>query len=73
MLKTPDADNHLPKGAGASCIKPSVKRNRARVAFIQEFDWAVDQALAFTSGVKYYSSSFIQMGPSHQNFLQHFV
>lgn len=73
MLKTPDTDNHLPKHAGASCIKPSVRRNRARVAFIQEFHWAVDQALAFTSGVEYYASSFTKMGPSHQIFLQHFV
>jgi len=54
MLKTPDADNHLPKRAGASCIKPSVRRNRARVAHIQEFDWTVHQVLVFTSGVKYH-------------------
>ena len=73
MLKTPDTDNHLPKRAGASCIKPSVRRNRARVAFIQEFDWAADPALAFTSGVKYVARSFTKMGPSHQIFLQHFV
>ena len=73
MLKTPDTHNHLPKRAGASCIQPSVRRNRAFFAFIQEFDWVVDQALAFTSGVKYYASSFTKMGPSHQIFLQHFV
>ena len=73
MLKTPDTHNHLPKHAGASCIQPSVRRNRARVGFIQEFDWLIDQALAFTSGVKYYASSLTKMGPSHQIFLQHFV